>query len=121
MQAETRQRARTFGFGAACGFIAGVALVGIVVSKYGGVAAVPRRTADTVHGVRADDGMADVDTPARVQGTSGSSPRPVPASPAAAAPPAGADAPASSAVPPTASVVELRSRALDDPGRRHQT
>ena len=43
MRAETRQRARTFGLGAACGFLAGVALVGIVVSKYGGVAAVPQR------------------------------------------------------------------------------
>ena len=115
MQAETRQRARTFGIGAACGFIAGVALVGIVVSKYGGVAAVPQRRGDTVHAVRADDGMADVDTPSRVQGTSGTSSTAVPASPVAAAPADGAVAPLSSTVPPPASVEELRRRALTIP------
>jgi murein DD-endopeptidase MepM/ murein hydrolase activator NlpD len=115
VQAETRRRARTFGIGAASGFVAGVALVGIVVSKYGGVAAVPEHAAQAAHAVRADDGMADVDTPALVQGTAGRYPAPVPAPPAAAAPPATADVPPSSPVAPAASVEELRRRALTIP------
>jgi peptidoglycan LD-endopeptidase LytH len=120
VQAETRQRARTFGIGAACGFLAGVALVGIVVSKYGGVAAVPQRSADISHAVRADDGMADVDAPVRATGTRGSGSTPLPAPPAAAAPLSAEPAPSSvpppsTAVPPAASVQELRRRALTIP------
>jgi peptidoglycan LD-endopeptidase LytH len=115
VQAETRQRARTFGIGAACGFLAGVALVGIVVSKYGGIATVPQRTAATSHAVRADDGMADVDTPVHVEGTRGSSSKPSPAPATATAPAAGVVVPPSSTAPPTASLDELRRRALAIP------
>ncbi len=114
MRAETRQRARTFGLGAACGFLAGVALVGIVVSKYGGVAGVPPRMPQTSGAVRADDGMADVDTPVLVDGTGGSRPTPAPVPGTGATPPAGAPI-SPPPGPASASVDELKQRALTIP------
>jgi murein DD-endopeptidase MepM/ murein hydrolase activator NlpD len=112
---ETRQRARTFGLGALCGFLAGAALVGVVVSKYGAPAG---STAPTLHrppAVRADDGMADVDEPVLVAGARTPQAAPEPAPPRAtpspnADPAAPAPGPASSS-----EADELKRRGLAIP------
>jgi len=56
---ELKRSLRTFGIGAACGFIVGAALVAILITKYGQIAGV-RALPPTI---AADDGLADVDTP----------------------------------------------------------
>jgi murein DD-endopeptidase MepM/ murein hydrolase activator NlpD len=56
---DVKRSFRTFGIGAACGFIVGAALVAILITKYGQVAGT--RTVPSV--VAADDGLADVDAP----------------------------------------------------------
>jgi murein DD-endopeptidase MepM/ murein hydrolase activator NlpD len=60
---ELKRRARTFGIGAACGFVVGAALVAILITRYGPSAT--RRGAE-VSGARSMasvDGLADVDVP----------------------------------------------------------
>jgi murein DD-endopeptidase MepM/ murein hydrolase activator NlpD len=78
---ETRQRARTFGIGAVCGFLAGAALVGVVVSKYGTSVGSTAPTLPTPPAVRADDGMADVDEPVLVASARAAQATPDPAPP----------------------------------------
>jgi murein DD-endopeptidase MepM/ murein hydrolase activator NlpD len=108
--AEFRQNARTFGIGAACGFVAGAVFVGLIVSRYGG-GSVANRVVPTVPAVRADDGMADVDAPILEEGDK-----------PAASPPAPAPGPGTAArsSDPTATIVppspdELKRRALAIP------
>jgi murein DD-endopeptidase MepM/ murein hydrolase activator NlpD len=104
---EFRQTARTFGLGAACGFLAGAVFVGVIVSRYGGAPAASR-VVHTAPAVRADDGMADVDAPILEEGEKPAAPSPPPA--------AGPDAAARSS-DPTATIVppspdELKRRGL---------
>ncbi len=105
---EFKLRARTFGLGAACGFVAGAVLVGLVVSWYGGA---PKPSAGRGNQrppvVRTDDGMAGVDAPV-LEGTRPVSPPPAPETTAGESP-----APAAPIVPP--SVDELRRRGLEVP------
>ncbi len=70
-------RARTFGFGAAAGFVTGALVAGLLIGKYGAIGARPAPTAV----VRTDDGLADIDAPVLEEGT-----------PSPARPPAGGDA-----------------------------
>jgi murein DD-endopeptidase MepM/ murein hydrolase activator NlpD len=60
MKAETRRTWRTFGIGAACGFVAGAALVAILITKYANLG---RSTLEAAHSVSDADGLADVDAP----------------------------------------------------------
>ena len=57
---QTKRTLRTFGIGAACGFVIGAALTAILITWYArpGRAAAPRVTA-----ISSTDGMADVDSP----------------------------------------------------------
>lgn len=57
---EFTRTLRTFGIGAACGFIAGAALVAILITRYGQVAGMGPETAIRTG---SSDGLADVDTP----------------------------------------------------------
>ena len=108
---EFRLRARTFGIGAACGFLAGAALVGLIVSKYGPPASTARGPA-AAPAVQTDDGMAGVDVTPEPEGSR-------PATPPAAAPAGGRDSagtsadPTSTIVPPSAD--ELTDRGLTIP------
>jgi murein DD-endopeptidase MepM/ murein hydrolase activator NlpD len=107
---EFKQKARTFGLGAACGFLAGAVFVALIVSRYGGGPAADR-IAPAVPAVRADDGMADVDVPILEEGA-----KPAVSSPAPA--PGPGDAARSS--DPTATIVppspdELKRRGLTIP------
>lgn len=107
-----RSSVRVFGIGAACGFVAGALVVAAIVSKYGAsIGAPPARPAQSTVEVRADDGMADVDSPVLE-----AAPVPVPAQIPAPAPTSGVDSPERSA-DPTATIVppspgELRDRDL---------
>jgi peptidoglycan LD-endopeptidase LytH len=56
---ELRRSLRVFAIGVACGFIIGAALVSILITKYGQIAAVHSSTAR----MTADDGLADLDSP----------------------------------------------------------
>jgi murein DD-endopeptidase MepM/ murein hydrolase activator NlpD len=126
VSAEFKRRARTFGMGAACGFIAGAMLVGVLVWKYGNSAGPirPRSASIAVEGSTAAgqgsaDGLADVDAPV-LEGA-----RPAPGATAATSgtggtpPPNGAISPAPAPdhdatltpVPPA----ELTARHLDVP------
>lgn len=63
VNAELKRRLRTFGIGAACGFVVGAALVAVLITKYG-----PAANRPVAEGVRriptsSADGLADVDTP----------------------------------------------------------
>ena len=112
---ELKRQARTFGIGAACGFLAGAVFVGLIVSRYGGRASAPQRTVQTAPAVRADDGMADVDTPILEAGERPVSPSPTPGPGAG---PGTSDAarssdPTSTIVPPTGD--ELKGRGLAIP------
>jgi murein DD-endopeptidase MepM/ murein hydrolase activator NlpD len=109
---ETRQRARTFGIGAVCGFLAGAALVGIVVSKYSGLRPAPRAAVQSGPAVRADDGMADVDVPVLVEGAGGPVPAAAPTAPPAALP---GDAVAPPSAPSSAAPEDLKRRGLTIP------
>jgi peptidoglycan LD-endopeptidase LytH len=108
---EARQRARTFGIGAACGFLAGAAVVAIVVSKYSGLRPV-QQTVQSRPAVRADDGMADVDVPILVEGARGALSGPPAAAPPAALP---GDAVAPPSAPASAVADDLKRRGLAIP------
>jgi murein DD-endopeptidase MepM/ murein hydrolase activator NlpD len=106
---SARSSARIFGIGAACGFVAGALVVAAVVSKYGAAIGTPRaqpqQASDTI---RADDGMADVDSPVLEEAPA---PAPAPISGATSAE-RSAD-PTATIVPPSPS--ELRDRGLEIP------
>jgi murein DD-endopeptidase MepM/ murein hydrolase activator NlpD len=107
---EFRQTARTFGIGAGCGFLAGAVFIGLIVSRYGGTSAAGR-VVHTAPSVRADDGMADVDTPILEEGE-----KPAASSPAPARDPGSA----ARSSDPTATIVrpspdELKHRGLAIP------
>jgi peptidoglycan LD-endopeptidase LytH len=107
--AEFRQKARTFGLGAACGFLAGAVFVGLIVSRYGDRSAASR-VAPAVTAVRADDGMADVDTPILEEGE-----KPAPSSPAPAPGPGAAarsSDPTATIVPPSPDELKRRGLAI---------
>jgi peptidoglycan LD-endopeptidase LytH len=57
---ELKRTARTFAIGAACGFIAGAALVAVLITYSQGAR---RPTATSSGSVSSDDGLADVDAP----------------------------------------------------------
>ena len=61
IKAEQRRTIRTFAIGAACGFVAGAALVAVLITKYGHGAPTPIVKASS--SVSSDDGLADVDAP----------------------------------------------------------
>jgi murein DD-endopeptidase MepM/ murein hydrolase activator NlpD len=114
---DLKRQARTFTIGAACGFIAGAMLVGIIVSKYGNAREAGDPVSSTASSTpapgaaasgRSVDGLADVDTPIIVSGM----PPAIPASAgtAGSATPPGAD---SANAAPVAS--ELASRHLEIP------
>jgi peptidoglycan LD-endopeptidase LytH len=78
MKPEARRTLRTFGIGAACGFVAGAALVAILITKYANLG---RSTSEAAHTVSAVDGLADIDAPVLEErrstaatGTAGSAP-----------------------------------------------
>lgn len=101
---DRKSRARSFGFGAASGFIAGALFAGLIISKYGSVGA-PVPSASLV--VRSDDGLADIDAPVLEEATP-----PVP--------PGGAPTSADRRADPTASPLpaapnDMRGRALEMP------
>lgn len=108
---EFRLRARTFGIGAACGFLAGAALVGLIVSRYGPATSTGHGPS-TPPAVQTDDGMAGVDTPREPEGSR-------PATPPGSSPAGGRDSggtsadPTSTIVPPSAD--ELTERRLTIP------
>jgi murein DD-endopeptidase MepM/ murein hydrolase activator NlpD len=58
---ELRRTIRTFGVGAACGFVVGAALVAVLITKYSHGPRTP--TASQAGSVSNDDGLADVDAP----------------------------------------------------------
>jgi peptidoglycan LD-endopeptidase LytH len=60
MKADAKRTLRTFGIGAACGFVLGAALVAILITKY---AQLGRAPAQPVQSISAADGLADVDAP----------------------------------------------------------
>ncbi len=82
IKAGRKRTLRTFGIGAACGFVLGAALVAILITKY---AQLGHATAQPAHSISAADGLADVDTPVLEEGapkatsatgTAGSKPTP---------------------------------------------
>jgi peptidoglycan LD-endopeptidase LytH len=90
-KAEWKRTARIFGIGAACGFVAGAALVAVLISRYGPST---RTAIDSPSStVSSDAGLADLDSPAvdqppgKPSGTSGTRPA-EPATSITAAPPA---------------------------------
>jgi peptidoglycan LD-endopeptidase LytH len=113
---EFKRQARTFGIGAACGFLAGAVFVGLIVSKYGARASAPPTTVQTIPtapAVRADDGMADIDTPILVEGSRPALPSPAPIVGADPTSAARSSDPTSTIVPPSGA--ELKGRALAIP------
>jgi peptidoglycan LD-endopeptidase LytH len=103
-----RSSTRVFGIGAACGFVAGALVVAAIMSKYGTAMGTPPAQPAPSTDIRADDGMADVDSPVLQE-----APAPV------AAPTSGVTSPERSA-DPTATIVppspdELRDRGLEIP------
>jgi murein DD-endopeptidase MepM/ murein hydrolase activator NlpD len=61
IKAEQKRTIRTFAIGAACGFVAGAALVAVLITKYGH--GVPTPIVRASGSVSSDDGLADVDAP----------------------------------------------------------
>jgi murein DD-endopeptidase MepM/ murein hydrolase activator NlpD len=61
IKAEQRRTIRTFAIGAACGFVAGAAVVAVLITRYGHGAPTPIVKASS--SVSSDDGLADVDAP----------------------------------------------------------
>ena len=84
MKPDARRTLRTFSIGAACGFVAGAALVAILITKY---AQLGRSTAEAARSVSTADGLADVDAPILEErptaptGTAGSKPATIDAGP----------------------------------------
>jgi murein DD-endopeptidase MepM/ murein hydrolase activator NlpD len=123
VSAEGKRGVRTFGIGAACGFVAGSMLVGVLVWNFGnsmGRAAAPRASTavDGATAAGSADGLADVDAPVLVPlRTVPGSPAPTPT---ASAPP-GATAGISPAPAPdheptaTTPPPELTARHLEVP------
>jgi murein DD-endopeptidase MepM/ murein hydrolase activator NlpD len=81
-RAGRKQALRTFGIGAACGFVLGAALVAILITRYAQLA---HRPAQPAPAISSADGLADVDAPvleerprvsAAPTGTAGSRPGP---------------------------------------------
>jgi peptidoglycan LD-endopeptidase LytH len=60
IKAERKRTLRTFGTGAACGFVLGAALVAILITKYAQLDRTPPRATQSIS---AADGLADVDSP----------------------------------------------------------
>jgi len=60
MKADAKRTLRTFGIGAACGFVLGAALVAILITKYAQLGQAPARP---VQSISSADGLADVDAP----------------------------------------------------------
>jgi murein DD-endopeptidase MepM/ murein hydrolase activator NlpD len=60
IRTQTKRTVRTFGIGAACGFVVGAALTAILITWY---AQPGRATAPRAASVSATDGLADVDSP----------------------------------------------------------
>jgi murein DD-endopeptidase MepM/ murein hydrolase activator NlpD len=89
---ELKRSARTFAIGAACGFVAGAALVAVLITKYGHGAPTPIVKASG--SVSSDDGLADIDAPILEE-----RPRLTPVPPGAAA---GEATPIMKAAPPEA-------------------
>jgi murein DD-endopeptidase MepM/ murein hydrolase activator NlpD len=63
VNAELKRRLRTFGIGAACGFVVGAALVAVLITKYGPAAKRPVAEGSSRVATSSADGLADVDTP----------------------------------------------------------
>lgn len=63
VNAELKRRLRTFGIGAACGFVVGAALVAVLITKYGPAANRPVAEGARRIPTSSADGLADVDTP----------------------------------------------------------
>jgi murein DD-endopeptidase MepM/ murein hydrolase activator NlpD len=58
---DLKRTLRTFGIGAACGFVVGAALVAVLITRYGQVAGT---SADaSIRSGSRDDGLADIDAP----------------------------------------------------------
>jgi murein DD-endopeptidase MepM/ murein hydrolase activator NlpD len=70
---QLKETLRTFGIGAACGFIVGAAVVAVLITRYGQVAGVG--SAEPVRAV-STDGLADIDSPV-IQTQKPASPAPV--------------------------------------------
>jgi peptidoglycan LD-endopeptidase LytH len=100
-----RSSVRTFGIGAACGFVAGALLVALIVSKYGKAIGTPAAGPPASSAsVRADDGIADVDSPVLEE-----APPPV-------VPPASGATSAARSADPTATIVPATPDELADRG-----
>jgi murein DD-endopeptidase MepM/ murein hydrolase activator NlpD len=104
---ELKRDARTFGIGAACGFIAGAMLAGVLLWKYGNAGRAPAiPSAHSMSATGSSDGLADVDSPV----IEGSTPVERPAPTSGTEPAAKGDASMTPAPPP-----ELASRELEVP------
>jgi peptidoglycan LD-endopeptidase LytH len=104
----TRSVVRVFGIGAACGFVAGALVVALIVSKYGTAIGAPPVQPTQSGAIRADDGMADVDSPVLEE-----APAPVPAPTSGVTSPERSADPTATIVPPSSG--ELRDRGLEIP------
>jgi murein DD-endopeptidase MepM/ murein hydrolase activator NlpD len=71
---ELKRTLRTFGIGAACGFVVGAALVSILITRYGQVTGIG--AVDSYRTGSSADGLADVDSPV-IQARKPSPPLPV--------------------------------------------
>ncbi len=110
-QLRPRSPIRIFGIGAACGFVAGALVVAAIVSKYGAsIGALPAPPPQSTVDVRADDGMADVDSPVL---EAAPIPVPVPAPTSGTTSPERSADPTATIVPPSPN--ELRDRDLEIP------
>ncbi len=101
---DRTSRARSFGFGAASGLVAGALFAGLIISKYGLVATPAPSTSPVV---RTDDGLADIDSPILEEAPP-------------TVPPGGAATSADRRADPTASPLpaapgDIRGRALEMP------
>ena len=112
MAEQPRQRSsvRVFGIGAACGFVAGALVVAAIVSNYGASIGAPSTPPQSTVDVRADDGMADVDSPVL---EAAPIPVPVPAPTSGTTSPERSADPTATIVPPSPN--ELRDRDLEIP------
>jgi murein DD-endopeptidase MepM/ murein hydrolase activator NlpD len=110
ISADFKARARTFGIGAACGFLAGAVLVGTIVSRHSGAGSTPSALGRTAPAVRSDDGLANVDAPVLVEGDAPAAARPAPAA-GTPATTRSAD-PTATIVPPSADELKRRGLAI---------
>jgi murein DD-endopeptidase MepM/ murein hydrolase activator NlpD len=104
---EVKRTARTFGIGAACGFIAGAMLTGVLLWNYANLGRARAAPAGrSISATGSSDGLADVDSPVIEGSTADEKPAPT----SGAGPPASGGAPASPSPPP-----EFVSRGLEVP------